>query len=254
MQKIVDIVEKLRSPNGCPWDRKQTHQTLIPFLLEETWEVIEEIKNNNTGDALKDELGDVLLQVILHAQIAKEDNRFTINDVVETISEKMVHRHPHVFDSKSKKISADAQRKLWHQRKVKEKNMKSILDGISTEIPALISSLKIGQRASSVGFDWENPWQVMEKIEEEIDEVKIEMEEENMEHLEEEIGDLLFSITNLARFYKINPEVALKRGNDKFKKRFLTVEKRINEAEDNGDKLSLVEMEDAWNQAKLDVK
>ena len=128
--------------------------------------------------------------------------------------------------------------------------MTSVLDGISTETPALIAALKIGQRVSSVGFDWENPWQVFEKVEEEIDEVKREMENNDVERIEEEIGDLLFSITNLARFYKINPEVALKRGNDKFKKRFLSVEKRIKEITKAGEKLSMSDMEDAWNKSK----
>jgi tetrapyrrole methylase family protein / MazG family protein len=250
MQKLVNIVDQLRSPTGCPWDRKQTHQTLIPFLLEEAWEVIDEIKNKNTGDALKDELGDLMLQVILHAQIAKEDGRFSIDDVVDGICNKMIDRHPHVFDENPEKISAEEQKKVWHQRKVKEKKMTSVLDGISTETPALIAALKIGQRVSSVGFDWENPWQVFEKVEEEIDEVKREMENNDVERIEEEIGDLLFSITNLARFYKINPEVALKRGNDKFKKRFLSVEKRIKEITKAGEKLSMSDMEDAWNKSK----
>jgi tetrapyrrole methylase family protein / MazG family protein len=250
MQKLVNIVDQLRSPTGCPWDRKQTHQTLIPFLLEEAWEVIDEIKNKNTGDALKDELGDLMLQVILHAQIAKEDGRFSIDDVVDGICNKMIDRHPHVFDENPEKISAEEQKKVWHQRKVKEKKMNSVLDGISTETPALIAALKIGQRVSSVGFDWENPWQVFEKVEEEIEEVKREMENNDVERIEEEIGDLLFSITNLARFYKINPEVALKRGNDKFKKRFLSVEKRIKEITKAGEKLSMSDMEDAWNKSK----
>ncbi|MBT4288874.1 MAG: nucleoside triphosphate pyrophosphohydrolase [Deltaproteobacteria bacterium] len=251
MQKLVNIVDQLRSPDGCPWDRKQTHQTLIPYLLEEAWEVIDEIKSKNFGETLKDELGDVLLQVLLHAQIAKEEGRFTIDDVVDGICKKMIDRHPHVFEEKSEKISADAQKKVWHQRKVKEKKMDSVLDGISTETPALISALKIGQRVSSVGFDWENPWQVFEKIEEEMSEVKKEMEKNDNEKIEEEIGDLLFTISNLARFYKINPEVALKRGNDKFKKRFVTVEKQINQSIKSGKKLSMAEMEETWEKSKV---
>lgn len=251
MQKLVDIVDQLRSPNGCPWDRKQTHQTLIPFLLEEAWEVIDEIKNKNTGEALKDELGDLMLQVILHAQIAKEDGRFSIDDVVDAICKKMIDRHPHVFDEKTEKITAEEQKIVWHERKIKEKNRTSVLDGISSDTPSLIAALKIGQRVSSVGFDWENPWQVFEKVEEEIEEVKKEMENNDVEKIEEEIGDLLFTITNLARFYKINPEVALKRGNDKFKKRFLSVEKRIKEITKAGEKLTMSEMEEAWEKSKV---
>ncbi len=251
MQKLVDIVDQLRSPNGCPWDQKQTHQTLIPFLLEEAWEVIDEIKNKNTGEALKDELGDLMLQVILHAQIAKEDGRFSIDDVVDAICKKMIDRHPHVFDEKTEKITAEEQKIVWHERKIKEKNRTSVLDGISSDTPSLIAALKIGQRVSSVGFDWENPWQVFEKVEEEIEEVKKEMENNDVEKIEEEIGDLLFTITNLARFYKINPEVALKRGNDKFKKRFLSVEKRIKEITKAGEKLTMSEMEEAWEKSKV---
>jgi len=250
MKQLIDIVAKLRSPAGCPWDKKQDHNSLIPFLLEETWEVIDEIKKNALQESLKDELGDLLLQVVLHAQIAAEDDRFTIADVVDAICQKMIDRHPHVFGEQSGRISAESQNRLWHQRKIDDKKHDSVLDGISNTIPALISSLKIGQRAASVGFDWEKPEDVLVKIKEEIDEVEQEMKSGNTPGIEEEIGDLLFSITNLARFYHINPEVALKKGNDKFKSRFKHVESKINDASKQGITLSPEEMDSIWNATK----
>lgn len=250
MKKLVDIVEKLRSPDGCPWDRKQSHASLLSFLLEETWEVIEEIKNGKVGAPLKEELGDLLLQIVLHAQIAKEENRFGIDDVVDYVSEKMVRRHPHVFDSKFKNITPAEQKELWQEIKAEEKQHKSVLDGISSDNPSLINSMKIGQRAASIGFDWDSPWDVFSKIQEELSEVEVEMQEDNRALLEEEIGDLLFAVGNLARFYKINPEIALKRCNDKFKKRFSHVEKEINSAKEKGERLSLDEMERVWQSAK----
>lgn len=250
MKKLIDIVEKLRSPDGCPWDRKQSHASLLSFLLEETWEVIDEIKNGEVGAPLKEELGDLLLQIVLHAQIAKEEKRFGIEDVVDYVSEKMVRRHPHVFDSKFKNITPQEQKALWQEIKAEEKQHSSVLDGLSATNPALINSMKIGQRAASIGFDWDSPWDVFAKIEEELSEVEVEMKADNKKRLEEEIGDLLFSVGNLARFYKINPEIALKRCNDKFKHRFSYVEKEIKTAKENDAPLSLEEMEEIWQSAK----
>lgn len=250
MKKLVDIVAKLRSPEGCPWDRKQSHDSLLPFLLEETWEVVEEIKNGQVGAPLKEELGDLLLQIVLHAQIAKEEKRFEINDVVDYVSEKMVRRHPHVFDSEFKHVTPEQQKELWQEIKAKEKQHKSVLDGISSNNPALINAMKIGQRASSIGFDWDDKWDVFAKIQEELSEVEVEMKEDNREALEEEMGDLLFAVANLARFHKINPEIALKRCNDKFKRRFSHVEKEINASKEKGERLSLNEMEQVWQSAK----
>ncbi len=251
MKKLIDIVAKLRSPDGCPWDRRQDHQSLIPFLLEESWEVVDEIKKNEVGQPLMEELGDLLLQIVLHAQIAKENNRFTMDEVIECIAEKLIERHPHVF-KEVKKISLEDQTKFWHKKKIKDKN--SVLDGISNTVPALIAALKIGQRASSLGFDWENPWDVLKKVKEELTEVSIEMEQNNVDRIEEEIGDLLFTITNLARFYHINPEVALKNGNQKFIKRFYSVEKQINQATAQGKKLSMAEMDELWDSTKESSK
>ena len=250
MQKLIEIVKKLRSPDGCPWDRKQTHSSLIHYLLEETWEVINEIEQGNVENTLKEELGDLLLQIVLHAEIAAEKRRFSIEDVVEAISQKMIHRHPHVFETKGTHLSEQEQSDQWQKIKTAEKKVNSIHNSYLPSAPSLVNALSISKKAAGMGFDWETVWDVLSKVEEELDEVRQEMKVENVPKIEEEIGDLLFSITNLARFYKIDPEIALKKGNDKFMKRFEHVEKAILDAEANGEKLSLGEMEACWNHVK----
>ncbi len=250
MKKLIDIVARLRSPDGCPWDIKQTHSSLIPYLLEETWEVISEIEQDNTGKTLKEELGDLLLQVVLHAQIASEQNRFAMEDVVNAISEKMVVRHPHVFENSNGKLSDRELSQQWNKIKNSGKKSQSIHEGIPIGAPALLNALTISKRAASLGFDWETPGDVLSKVEEELDEVRVEMKEGNMEKLEEEIGDLLFTITNLARVHKINPELALKKGNDKFIRRFSVVEKAIMKAAEEDREISMDEMQSCWQQTK----
>ena len=247
MKKLIDIVAKLRSSEGCPWDRQQDHLSLVPFLLEESWEVVDEIKDNRLHETLKEELGDLLLQVVMHAQIATESGRFTIQEVVDGISEKLVARHPHVFKER-KEISSEDQIRQWHRKKAESSN--SVLDGVSDTMPALMASLKFGQRASSIGFDWESPADVLSKVEEELEEVSREMKNNDTARIEEEIGDLLFSIANLARFYDIDPEVALRKGNRKFKERFLSLERHIRKAEENGETLSMKELDGLWNSDK----
>ncbi len=250
MENLIKIVEKLRSPEGCPWDKKQTHSSLIQYVLEEAWEVIDEIEQGNVGDSLKDELGDLLLQILLHAQIAKGDNRFTIEDVIEAVSKKMIHRHPHVFAPDDKALTEKELKHQWQKIKSKEKNSTSVMDGIAVHAPALMNALSISKKAANLGFDWETSWDVLSKVEEELDEVREEMEKGDPRRIEEEIGDLLFTITNLARFYNINPEIAMKKGNEKFIKRFSTVEKEIRKGEEVGKKLSIKEMEQHWKNAK----
>ena len=251
MKKLIDIVAKLRAPDGCSWDRKQTHISLIPYLLEEAWEVIDEIQQNNSGSTLKEELGDLLLQIVLHSQIAEESGRFTMDDVVDAISEKMVQRHPHVFQPNDQNLSDKQLTVQWHEIKSREKKRKSTNEGIPIGAPALMNALTISKRAASLGFDWETPGDVLSKVEEELEEVRHEMKEGNVERLEEEIGDLLFTITNLARVHQINPELALKKGNNKFMERFVVVEKAIVEAKKKGETLSLDEMQSYWETSKL---
>jgi len=250
MQKLIDIIAKLRSPEGCPWDRKQTHASLVNYLLEETWEVIDEIENNHVEGSLKEELGDLLLQIVLHAQIAKEENRFDIDDIVEVISEKMINRHPHVFQESKDSLNEKELRKQWNRIKKDEKGGEVKLKGLANSAPALLNALDISKKAAGMGFDWETPWDVLSKVEEELEEVRVEMKQSDVAKIEEEIGDLLFTITNLARFYQINPEIALKKGNEKFLNRFVAVEKAITEAEEAGEKLTLDEMEQLWKSAK----
>ena len=250
MKKLINIVKQLRSPTGCPWDIEQTHASLIPHLLEETWEVVDEIKRGSLDKELKEELGDLLFQIILHAQIADERGAFTLDEVVESISAKMIRRHPHVFKKRKQNLSKQELRENWHQQKLAETKQKSILDGFSETVPALMNSLKIGQRVASVGFDWESKQDVLDKVKEELVEVENEMTENNHDRLEDEIGDLLFSVTCLARHYKINPEVALHRTNNKFKRRFKVVEEAIEKAKKIDQRLSLAEMEEYWVLAK----
>jgi len=251
MKKLTDIVATLRSPNGCSWDKKQTHASLIPYLLEETWEVIEEIQQERTGSSLKEELGDLLLQIALHSQIASENGKFTMDDVIDAISDKMVSRHPHVFKNNDNDLSDKELTQQWNRIKSAEKNRKSIHEGIPIGAPALMNALTISKRAASLGFDWETPGDVLLKVEEELEEVRQEMKSGNIENLEEEIGDLLFTVTNLARVHKINPELALKNGNDKFMRRFAVVEQAIVEARDKNRELSMDEMQSHWQKSKL---
>ncbi len=250
MKKLVDIVEKLRSPGGCPWDQKQTHSSLIPYLLEETWEVINEIEKDNVEHSLKEELGDLLLQIVLHAQIASEHGRFTIDDVVDAISEKMVHRHPHVFKTGNNELSEKELGQQWKKLKAEEKKHSPVKDSLINGAPSLMNALAISKKAAGMGFDWDSAWDVLLKVEEELDEIRQEMKAGNVDKIEEEIGDLLFTITNLARFYRISPEIALKKGNDKFLRRFDSLELAINEAEKTGRKLSKDELEELWQKTK----
>ncbi len=237
-------MEKLRAPDGCPWDKKQTEKSLIRYLLEETYEVIEAIEEGNY-EKLKEELGDLLLQVIFLSQIAKEKGKFTAEEVAETISDKLVFRHPHVF-GREKFETPEEVLKHWDSFKKREK--KGLLDGIPGSAPALLEAYAIGERVSRIGFDWESAEDAMEKVEEELEELKRAIK--NRTGVEEEIGDILFSIANVARLYGVNPEEALKLTNKKFRERFKNIEK---EAERQGIELKEFprqEMERIWEDSK----
>lgn len=250
MKDLKKIVSQLRGPEGCPWDKKQTHQSMIPYLLEEAWEVIEEIQEGRVGAELMDELGDLLFQVILHAQIAEEDDRFSLEQIIETITAKMVERHPHVFSDANKNQSDEELRAQWDKIKKKKSGRKSVLDGIPIHSPQLLRAKKIGERAASIGFEFENITQVINKIKEEIAEVEECLEAGDEGGVNEEIGDLLFAVTNLARFVRVNPEIALKNANEKFGMRFITVEEAYKKAQAEGRTLSLEELEGFWGKAK----
>ncbi|WP_353683480.1 nucleoside triphosphate pyrophosphohydrolase [Thermodesulfovibrio sp. 3907-1M] len=246
---LVKIMETLRSEKGCPWDRVQTHDTLKRYLLEEAYELIEAIENKKP-EAIKEELGDLLLQIVFHSQIAKEEGNFDIDDVIQTIIQKMIGRHPHVFGEADFKTPEEVLNQ-WDERKKEEgKFGSSILEGIPLALPALLKAYKIQSRVSKVGFDWETPQGVIEKIKEELREVEEAIKTGEKDRIEEEIGDLLFSIVNLSRFLKIDPETALRKTNRKFEKRFKKLEKLAGQKGKTLKDLSLQEMDSLWNEIK----
>lgn len=249
-EDLLKIMEKLRSPGGCPWDREQTHESLIPYLIEETYEVIDAVKKGNNKE-LKEELGDLLLQVVFHSQIAKERGTFTIDDVVDSIARKLIHRHPHVFGNRSDIKTAEDVNREWEKLKQKEGKVKdSILDGIPDSMPSLERAYKLQKKAAKVGFDWESFEGIKEKLLEELSEIEEELRRKNRKKLEEEVGDLLFMAVNLARFLGVHPEVALRLANEKFEKRFRHMERKAKEKGKELKEMSLNEMEELWQEAK----
>ena len=247
---LVEIMRKLRSPEGCPWDREQTHESLVPYLIEETYEVVDAITKRDYEN-LREELGDLLLQVVFHSQIASEEGKFTIDDVVDGICKKLIFRHPHVFgDRDDIKTSEDVLEK-WEEFKKKEgKKRESLLDGIPESLPALDYALKLQKRAAKVGFDWKDFEGIKEKLLEEIEEVEESYRKGNREKIEEEVGDLLFMVVNLARALNVNPEIALRKANQKFVRRFSYIEKKAREKGKSLEEMSLEEMEELWQEAK----
>ena len=239
--KLIEIVKKLRSPNGCDWDKEQTHQSLIPYLLEETHEVIEAIENKDY-DALKEELGDLILHVIFQADLASDKNEFSVDDLLSGINKKLINRHPHIFSNNS---DGSYKKRSWEATKKKEKNRDSVLDGVPKSLPALLLSRRIQEKAAGVGFDWDNNNQVLDKVDEEVSELKESMIKN--EGIDEELGDVLFSLVNLSRHLDIDPELSLKRSTEKFMNRFKAIEKEV-----DIEKLSLEELDAIWNRNKKD--
>ncbi len=247
-ERLVAIMARLRAPGGCPWDREQSFDTIKPYLLEETYEVLEAIDQRD-WPALADELGDLLLQAVFFAQMASEENKFRIDDSIDAIVQKLIRRHPHVFADGSAKTSDDVKRR-WDEIKADEKKSKGeevrgLLESVPRNLPALVEAQQISSKAAAVGFDWENAEQVLDKLDEELDELDEARAGGSREELEGEIGDLLFVLVNLARFVKVDPEQALRKTNAKFRKRFAHVEA--------GTKLpgaTIEEMEALWQEAK----
>ena len=255
--KLLDIMVRLRAKdNGCPWDVEQTFETIAPYTIEEAYEVAEAITEKDM-DSLKDELGDLLFQVVFHARMAEEAGAFTFADVVEAVCDKMVRRHPHVFGSIDI-ADADAQTVAWETHKAKERAEKAdvgVLDGVTKGLPALLRALKLQNRAARVGFDWGAPEPVLDKLNEEMAELSAELVGRSrngggQEHIEGEFGDILFVYVNLARHLKVDPESALRKTNFKFEKRFRRIEEELAKAGRRIEDASLDEMEALWQQAK----
>jgi XTP/dITP diphosphohydrolase len=229
----------------CPWDREQTNDSIKANTIEEAYEVVEAIDNKNYEE-LKKELGDLLLHVIFHSTIAEEENHFKLDEVIKSIQEKLIRRHPHVFGDA--RVSGSEQVKQnWESIKMKE-GRKSVVDGVPASLPALQKAHRLQEKASKVGFDWKNKEEVWKKVEEELEEIK--GAESNHEELENEFGDLFFSLVNYSRFLDINPENALRRTNEKFIRRFQYVEKRINESGKSLQESNLEEMDTYWSESK----
>jgi tetrapyrrole methylase family protein/MazG family protein len=261
-EKLVSVMARLRAPGGCPWDREQTHATLRTYLIEEAYEVLEALDARDDSK-FAEELGDLLLQVLFHSQIASEENRFTIVDVIRDIYEKMIRRHPHVFGEKHAKDSAEVLRN-WEIIKAEERRKKgiapvekstpeSILHGVPRSLPALLQGFQLTRKAARVGFDWHSIDGIFEKLQEETDELRGALKTGKSAETEGELGDILFVAVNLARFLKIDPEIAMTQANAKFTRRFQEME-RI--ARDNGttfDQVPRPEMESLWDDAKRNL-
>ena len=246
--ELIKIIKRLQAPDGCPWDREQTNASLLPFFLEEVYEVIESVDNENWPE-LKEELGDILLHVVFQAVLAEKNGHFSINDSLDHVNEKLVRRHPHVFGD-AKADEAFHAKQNWEAEKHKEKNRKSRLDGVPKTLPALIRAQRLQQKASYAGFDWNEVEQVWDKIHEEIQELKEAQSESTKEHIAEEIGDVLFSVVNLARFLDIPAEDALRKTNKKFTDRFARVEEELKKRGKTVEESNLEEMDDIWNKVK----
>jgi len=264
-ERLVDVQARLRAPKGCPWDREQTHQTLRTYLIEEAYEVLDALESGNDRK-FAEEMGDLLLQIVFHSQIASEENRFTVSDVIREIHDKMIRRHPHVFGETRAKDSAEVLRN-WEQIKAEERRSDakqaqpngqpgiaketSLLDGVSHGLPATLQGFQLTRKAGRIGFDWENVAGVFEKLSEEAGEVKNALRNNGPKKVEEELGDLLFAAVNLARFLKVDPEIALSRANAKFSQRFRAMERLAREGGKEFKDLPREEMEALWNATKL---
>ena len=243
--KFVEITKRLR--RECPWDKEQTHQSIRHSLIEETYEVVEAIDNNNLNE-LKKELGDLLLHVVFHANIAEEQSEFTLKEVIDGITEKLIFRHPHIFgDAKVK--DAKHVKQNWEKLKMKE-GRQSLMDGVPKELPALLRAHRLTDKASKVGFDWEKKEDAWKKVDEEMGELHRAIESGKQNDVEAEFGDLLFALVNYSRFIEVNPENALRQTVEKFITRFQHIEKRLKEMGKDIHSSSLEEMDKLWEEAK----
>jgi MazG family protein len=285
-ERAVSIMERLRAPGGCPWDREQTFDSIKPYTLEETYEVLEAIDNHDWAE-LAGELGDLLLQVLFYAEMANEQGSFSIDDVLDRLSAKLIHRHPHVFGDVKADTSADVKRN-WEALKVEERKQRepagleknehrSVLEGVSSKIPASLEASKLSSRAAQVGFDWPNIDSLFDKLHEEVRELREHLKEFPVpgprpqgrgvagsgrtvvpgalqQSLEEEVGDLFFVLVNIARYLSVDPESALRKTNRKFRRRFEWMEERLHETGRSADQASMDELESLWQNAKANER
>ncbi|MGI6321629.1 MAG: nucleoside triphosphate pyrophosphohydrolase [Bacteroidales bacterium] len=246
-ERLLNIMDELRS--GCPWDKEQTFESLRILSIEEVYELSEEIINKNP-DGIKKELGDLMLHLVFYSKIGEEQNLFDVADVLDSICEKLIRRHPHIF-SDTEVENADDVLNNWEKIKMTE-GRKSALSGVPSSLPSLVKAYRIQEKASGIGFDWDNKNQVWGKVVEEIGEFEKELHDKNMEKAEEEFGDILFALVNYARFLNINPDDALEKTNHKFIKRFKMIEEKAIEMNKDIDKMSLDEMNEIWEKSKKD--
>jgi MazG family protein len=259
--RLVQTVARLRAPDGCPWDREQTLQSLRPFVLEETYEVLEAIDQGDMA-ALCEEIGDMIFEGVLLAQVCREAGLFGVDDSLTAIADKLVRRHPHVFGDAARARTADEVLGRWEEAKARERETapagrkpKSILGGVPKTLPALLRAHEMGTRASAVGFDWDRPTDVLAKIEEEVAELREAVEGgADPARVEEEMGDLLFSIANLSRKLGVEPESALRQADEKFARRFTELERRFADRGDSLQAAGLARMEDEWGRIKEDER
>jgi tetrapyrrole methylase family protein / MazG family protein len=251
--ELIEVMARLRAPDGCPWDRQQTHDSLKPYLLEEAYEALEAIDESDDEELCK-ELGDVLLQIVFHAQIASEEQRFDIDDVARAIVDKLVRRHPHIF-ADTEVADAEEVAANWDEIKKQERREKgdetpSHIDGIPKNLPALMRAQRMQTRASRQGFDWNDIKGPLDKVEEEFAELRQAWQEGEHRDIEDELGDLLFALVNTARFLEVNPEEALRRSVDKFERRFRAVEKKIEQRGEKMEDIPLASLDDVWDEVK----
>lgn len=267
ISRLIEIMAALRTPvTGCPWDLEQDFATIAPYTIEEAYEVVDAIDRGDLDD-LREELGDLLLQVVFHAQMASEQNAFAFGDVVEAITRKMIRRHPHVFADKDGNLASHHVKEVWDRIKAEEKaeraarrppqdtpSHKSLLSGVKAGQPALTRAMELQRKASTVGFDWNDPRAVLQKIREEADEIEAALDRNDSAGLAEETGDLMFALVNLARHVDADPEAALRATNAKFERRFAFIERALEAQGRTLEQASLVEMDALWNAAKGEEK
>ena len=262
ISRLLDIMEALRTPGtGCPWDLEQNFSTIAPYTIEEAYEVVDAIARGDLDD-LRDELGDLLLQVVFHARMAEEQNAFAFGDVVDAISRKMIRRHPHVFADKAGRLTPSDVKGVWERIKAEEKadraarlpsgdaSHKSLLSGVKAGQPALSRAMELQRKASSVGFDWNDPRAVLRKIREEADEIEAALDRGDATELADETGDLMFALVNLARHAGVDPEIALRGSNAKFERQFGYIERVLASQGRSLERASLEEMDALWDEAK----